>query len=144
GRQLADDVRGDRTALFLAGATGGVAHTSSRSRGLLAAAGTGTIFLTHIEKLSPAAQRVLSSILAAERYTPVGDPYPRAICCRIIVATREPLMRWMNDLNIEWRLADILGRVAICAEEVVSSLKIEEFKTEQIYVSHPSTLAAAS
>ncbi|HVG35371.1 MAG TPA: hypothetical protein VM911_20055, partial [Pyrinomonadaceae bacterium] len=46
GRQLADDVRGDRTALFLAGATGGVAHTSSRSRGLLAAAGTGTIFLT--------------------------------------------------------------------------------------------------
>jgi len=144
GRQLADDVRGDRTALFLAGATGGVAHTSTYTRGLLAAAGTGTIFLTHIEKLSPAAQRVLSAILAAERYTPVGDPYPRAICCRIIVATREPLMSWMNDLNIEWRLADILGRVALCAEEVVSILKAEEFKPEQIYDTHPSTLAAAS
>jgi transcriptional regulator of acetoin/glycerol metabolism len=144
GRQLADDVRGDRTALFLAGATGGVAHTSPRAKGLLAAAGTGTLFLTHIEKLSPAAQRVLSSILASERYTPVGDPYPRAICCRIIVATREPLLRWINDLPVEWRLADILGRVALCAEEVVSCLKVEEFKPERIYDTHPSTLAAAS
>lgn len=139
GRQLADDVRGDRTALFLAGATGGVAHTSSKTRGLLAAAGTGTLFLTHIEKLSPAAQRVLSAILAAERYTPVGDPYPRAICCRIIVATRQPLMSWTNELAVEWRLADILGRVALCAEEVVSFFKAEEF-----YDTHPSTLAAAS
>src|SRR5215207_464577 len=50
GRQFADDVRGDRTALFLAGATGGVAHTSAEARkGVLAAAGTGTLFLTHLE-----------------------------------------------------------------------------------------------
>lgn len=142
GRQLADDVRGDRTALFLAGATGGVAHTSANARGLLA--GTGTLFLTHIEKLTPAAQRVLSAILAAERYTPVGDPYPRAVCCRVIVATQEPLMRWTTELTVEWRLADILGRVALCAEEVISSLKAEEFKAEEFYDTHPSTLAAAS
>ena len=140
GRQLADDVRGDRTALLLAGATGGVAHTSTRSRGVLAAAGAGTLFLTHIERLAPQAQRVLLSIFEAGRYTPVGDPYPRAICCRIIVATRQPLMMMLaHNLSVEWRLADALCRIALRAEEVISA-----FKMEDLYETHPSTLAAAS
>ena len=140
GRRLADDVRGDRTALLLAGATGGVAHTKTETRGLLAAAGTGTLFLTHIERLTPQSQRVLSSILEAGRYTPVGDPYPRAICCRIIAATRQPLMKMLShSLSVEWRLANALCRVALSAEEVVSVFKMEEF-----YETHPGTLAAAS
>jgi transcriptional regulator of acetoin/glycerol metabolism len=138
GRQLADDVRGDRTALFLAGATGGVAHTST-GKGLLAAAGTGTLFLTHIEKLSPAAQRVLSSIIETGRYTPVGDPYPRSISCHIIAATHQPLSVLAHNLMVEWNLADALGRVAIHAEKVIRA-----FETEGIYDTHPSTLAAAS
>lgn len=139
GRQLADDVRGDRTALLLAGVTGGVAHTKRESRGMLAAAGTGTLFLTYIERLAPQAQRVLSSMLEAGRYTPVGDPYPRAICCRIIVATRQPLMKWTHHLGVEWRLANALCRVALSAEEVLSVFEMEDF-----YETHPSTLAAAS
>jgi transcriptional regulator of acetoin/glycerol metabolism len=138
GRQLADDVRGDRTALFLAGATGGVAHTST-SRGLLAAAGTGTLFLTHIEKLAPAAQRVLCSILEAGRYTPVGDPYPRSINCHMIVATYQPLRLLAHNLTVEWKLADSLGSIAIHAEKVIRA-----FEAEGIYETHPSTLAAAS
>ncbi|HEX8775225.1 MAG TPA: sigma 54-interacting transcriptional regulator [Pyrinomonadaceae bacterium] len=139
GRQLADDVRGDRTALLLAGATGGVAHTSQANRGLLAAAGTGILFLTHIEKLSPAAQRVLSSIVEAGRYTPVGDPYPRSIGCQIIVATQQPLKGLARNLIGPWHLSDILGRIALSAEKV-----IHVFETEDFYESHPSTFAAAS
>lgn len=140
GRQLADDVRGDRMALLLAGVTGGVAHTSARARGLLAAAGTGTLFLKHIERLPPRAQCVLSSILEAGRYTPVGDPFPRAISCRIIVATRQPLMMLLtHNLSVEWKLADALCRIALRAEDVVSA-----FKMEELYKTHPSTLAAAS
>ncbi len=140
GRQLADDVRGDRTALLLAGATGGVAHTKTESGGVLAAAGTGTLFLTHIERLTPQSQRVLSSMLESGRYTPVGDPYPRAICCRIIAATRQPLMVMLaHSLSVEWRLANVLCRVALNAQEVVSIFEMEDF-----YETHPSTLAAAS
>jgi DNA-binding NtrC family response regulator len=137
-RQLADDVRGDRTALFLAGATGGVAHTSL-GKGLLSAAGTGTLFLTHIEKLAPAAQRVLTSIVAAGRYTPVGDPFPRSISCHIIVATHQPLRVLAHNLTVEWNLADALGRIALHAEKVIHALEAEDF-----YETHPSTLAAAS
>jgi transcriptional regulator of acetoin/glycerol metabolism len=140
GRQLADDVRGDRMALLLAGVTGGVAHTSAQVKGLLAAAGTGTLFLTHIERLPPRAQRVLSSILDAGRYTPVGDPFPRAISCRIIVATRQPLMMMLtHNLSVEWKLADALCRIALRAEDLISA-----FKMEDLYDTHPSTLAAAS
>ena len=139
GRQLADDVRGDQTALLLAGVTGGVAHTKAESRGKLAAAGTGTLYLTHIERLPPQAQRVLASILEAERYTPVGNTYPRAILCHIIVATCRPLMMLTNSLNVQWRLANALYRIALSAEEVVSLLEMKDF-----YESHPGTFAAAS
>jgi transcriptional regulator of acetoin/glycerol metabolism len=138
GRQFADDVRGDRTALYLAGATGGVAHTSTRE-GLLAAAGAGTLFLTHVEKLAPAAQRVLTSIVGTRRYTPVGDPFPRSISCRIIVATHQPLLALAHNLTVQWNLADALGHISLHAEKV-----IQAFKSEDIYESHPGTLAAAS
>lgn len=138
GRQLADDVRGDRTALFLAGATGGVAHTQT-GQGLLSAAGTGTLFLTHIEKLAPAAQRVLSSIVETGRYTPIGDPYPRSINCHLVVATHQPLRVLAHNLTVAWSLADALGRIAIHAEKVIRA-----FEAEGIYETHPSTLAAAS
>jgi transcriptional regulator of aromatic amino acid metabolism len=139
GRQLADDVRGDRTALLLAGATGGVAHTSLGTKGLLAAAGTGTLFLTHIEKLPPEAQRILSSIVETGRYTPVGDPYPRYIGCHIIMATRQPLFTLARSLSGRWNLGDIFGRIALSAEKVIQAFEAEDF-----YVSHPSTFAAAS
>src|SRR5215210_3287072 len=42
-RQLADDERGDRISLLLGGALGGVALTNSLGKGLLAAAGQGTL-----------------------------------------------------------------------------------------------------
>lgn len=139
GRQLADDVRGDRTALLLAGATGGVAHTSQGNRGLLAAAGTGILFLTNIEKLSPEAQRVLASIVEAGRYTPVGDPYPRSIGCQLIVATEQPLAGLARNLIGPWNLSDILGRIALSAEKVIHAFEAEDFCE-----SHPGTFAAAS
>ena len=138
-RQFADDVRGDRMALFLAGTVGGVASTQAEGRGLLSAAGTGTLLLTHVEKLTPAAQRVLSSILETGRYTPVGDPYPRSIVCRIIVATHQPLMMMAYNQALEWKLADTLGRIAVRAEKLINAFKAADF-----YESHPSTLAAAS
>ena len=139
GRQFADDVRGDRMALFLAGTVGGVASTQAEGRGLLSAAGSGTLLLTHVEKLAPAAQRVLSSILETGRYTPVGDPYPRSIVCRLIVATHQPLMMMAYNQAVEWKLAEALGRVALRAEKL-----IDAFEAENFYGTHPSTLAAAS
>jgi sigma54-dependent transcription regulator len=139
GRQLADDERGDRTSLLLGGATGGVALTpASRSAGLLARAGTGTLFLTHVEKLSPAARRILSSIAANRRYTPVGDPYPRSVNCRIILATSQPLQALARSFQLEWELADTLGHIAIRAESIIGALESEDL------ISHPSSLAAAS
>jgi DNA-binding NtrC family response regulator len=138
-RQFADDVRGNRMALFLAGTVGGVALTQAESRGLLSAAGTGTLFLTHIEKLAPAAQRVLASIVETGRYTPVGDPYPRSIGCRILVATHQPLNVLAHNLAVEWKLAEALGRIALRAEKVINAFEAEDF-----YNTHPSTLAAAS
>lgn len=138
-RQLADDERGDRTSLLLGGATGGVALPTSGRRGMLAAAGTGTLFLTHLEKLPPAARRLLASLVASRRYTPIGDPYPRPINCRIIVATGKPLQALARSFMLEWELADTLGHIAIRAESIISALESKDF-----YESHPSSLAAAS
>jgi transcriptional regulator of aromatic amino acid metabolism len=138
--QLADDERGDRASLFLGGATGGVALSpAAGGKGLLAAAGTGTLFLTHIEKLTPAARRVLASIIAAGRYTPVGDPYPRPYSCRIIVATSRPLQALARRFAIEWELTDVLGHIALRAETVINALEAEDFQH-----THPGSLAAAS
>lgn len=140
GRQLADDERGDRTSLFLGGATGGVALSPAYgSRGLLAAAGKGTLFLTHMEKLAPAARRVLASIIASGRYTPIGDPYPRPFGCRIIVATSKPLQALARRFAIEWELTDVLGHISLRAETVISVLEAEDLQ-----ISHPGSLAAAS
>ena len=139
GRQLADDERGDRTSLLLGGATGGVALSRTAGRGLLAAAGMGTLFLTHIEKLSPAARHVLCRIVETGRYTPVGDPYPRPINCRFIVATSVPLSELARDFLIEWRLADILGNISLRAESVISALE-----TRDVFQHHPGSFAAAS
>jgi len=139
GRQLADDLRGDRTSLLLGGATGGVAPISQDGRGLLAAAGMGTLFITNIEKLAPAARHVLCRIVETGRYTPVGDPYPRPVNCRIIVATLKPLTALARSFVVEWEVADALGHVALRAESVINALKAEV--PLQI---HPSCLAAAS
>ena len=139
GRLLADDKRGDRTSLHLGGATGGVALSPQDGKGLLSAAGAGTLFLEHIEKLSPAAQHILCRIIESGRYTPVGDPYPRPVRCRLIVATVKPLMTLAREFKIDWHLAEALGHVSLSADEVLSALEREE-----LLQYHPSSLAAAS
>lgn len=140
GRQLADDERGDRTSLQLGGATGGVALTYSNGSGLLAAAGRGTLFLTHIERLSPAAQHVLCRIVVTGRYTPVGDPYPRPINCRIVVATTRPLAALARSFSIEWQLVDALGHISLRAESVIRALET----SEELFKHNHRSLAAAS
>ncbi|OLE51266.1 MAG: hypothetical protein AUG51_23855 [Acidobacteria bacterium 13_1_20CM_3_53_8] len=139
GRQLADDERGDRASLLLGGATGGVALPIKHGIGLLAAAGTGTLFITNIEKLSPAAQRVLTRIVETGRYTPVGDPFPRPVACRIITVTQRPLVRLVPHFIVEWNLAQTLGSISLAAERVIEALKEEE-----LLESHPSRFAVAS
>lgn len=139
GSQLTDDERGDRISLLLGGASGGVALSPSAGRGLLAAAGLGTLFLTHIEKLPPAARNVLCRIVETGRYTPIGDPYPRPINCRIIVATERPLAALAQNFFIEWRLADVLGHISLRAESIISALEMKD-----IFAHQPGSLAAAS
>ncbi|HEY0404941.1 MAG TPA: sigma 54-interacting transcriptional regulator [Pyrinomonadaceae bacterium] len=139
GGQFADDERGDNLSLLLGGALGGVAFIPSLGRGLLASAGMGTLFLTHIEKLTPAARNVLCRIVESGRYTPVGDPYPRAINCRIIVATTRPLAVLARNFLIEWRLADVLGHISLRAESIISALE-----TRDQPMQHAGRFAAAS
>lgn len=136
---LADDERGDRTSLLLGGATGGVALTNMSHKGLLSAVGNGTLFLKNIEKLSQSAQRVLCRIVETGRYTPVGDPFPRPISCRIIIGTHRPLAELARKLVVSWPLADLLGQISLRAESVLDVLKEKES-----YKIHPSSLAAAS
>lgn len=139
GRQLADDERGDRTSLLLGGAAGGVALSQIAGGGLLTRAASGTLFLTHIEKMAPAARHVLCRIVETGRYTPVGDPYPRSINCRIIVATGRPLSAMACSLLVEWRLAEVLGHISLRAESVVATLG-----AKNIYKHHSGSFAAAS
>ena len=139
GHQLADDTRGDRTAVLLGGTAGGVALTLKEKTGLIAAAGTGTLFLTNIERMAAAARHVLCRIMEAGRYTPVGDPFPRPVNCRIVVASSQPLGMLAQAYLIEWGLADALGHISLRAETVIRALAAEEFA-----VKHPSTFAAAS
>jgi sigma54-dependent transcription regulator len=137
GQELADDTRGDRTSVLLGGTTGGVALPFKT--GLIAAAGGGTLFLTNIEKLPAAARHVLCSIIEAGRYTPLGDPFPRSVNCRLIVATRQPLSMMARGFQIEWELADALGHISLRAETVLRVLAASEALNK-----HPDTFAAAS
>jgi hypothetical protein len=137
GLQLADDMRGDRTSVLLGGTAGGVALPFKT--GLIAAAGMGTLFLTNIEKLPAAARHILCSIVETGRYTPVGDPFPRPVTCRMIVATRQPLAMMARGFIIEWGLADALGYISLRAETVIRALAADE-----IINKHHSTFAAAS
>ncbi|MBV9210140.1 MAG: sigma 54-interacting transcriptional regulator [Acidobacteria bacterium] len=137
--QLADDLRGDRASLLLGGVAGGVALSSIGRGGLLALAGAGTLFISHLEKLAPAAQKILYRIIESGRYTPVGDPYPRPVNCRIIVASKRPLVELANSFQLERELADVLGRISLRAEDVIHALE-----AKRIYQSHPGNLAAAS
>ncbi len=138
GLHLADDKRGDRTSLLLGGTAGGVALPSQPRRGLFAAAGAGTLFIKNVEMLSNAAQHVLARFVETGHYTPAGDPYPRMINCRILTGTTRPLAELARELVVEWRLADVLGHIALDAETIVSALGAEGF-----YTAHPD-LAAAS
>ncbi|MDX6696467.1 MAG: hypothetical protein QOF02_4070 [Blastocatellia bacterium] len=139
GGQFADDERGDNLSLLLGGALGGVAFTPSLGRGLLASAGMGSLFITHLERLTPAARNVLCRTVETGRYTPVGDPYPRAINCRIIVATTRPLSALADDFLIEWRLADVLGHISLRAESIINALE-----TRDPPMQHSGRFAAAS
>jgi transcriptional regulator of acetoin/glycerol metabolism len=137
GQELADDLRGDRTSVLLGGTTGGVALPFKT--GLIAAAGGGTLFLTNLEKLPAAARHVLCRIIEAGRYTPVGDPFPRSVNCRFLVATRQPLSMMARGFQIEWELADALGHVSLRAETVIRALAASEALNK-----HSNTFAAAS
>lgn len=139
GLHLADDERGDRTSLLLGGTTGGVALPLMPHCGLFAAVGAGTVFLTNIEKLSLASQHVLCRIIETGHYTPVGDPYPRTVNCRVIVGTTRPLMELARGLLVEPQLAEVLGHIALRAEDVIGALE-----TEESFITHPSSLVAAS
>jgi transcriptional regulator of aromatic amino acid metabolism len=136
---LADDERGDRTSLHLGGAAGGVALTNPLHKGVFAAAGSGTLYLTNIEKLSLSAQRLLCRIIETGRYTPVGDPFPRPIRCRIIIGTHLPLAELARRLVVGWTLAGLLGQISLRCEDVLNVLE-----EKGIYKVHPSKLAAAS
>lgn len=137
GLQLADDTRGDRTSVLLGGTAGGVALPFKT--GLIAAAGMGTLFLTNIEKLPAAARHILCRIIETGRYTPVGDPFPRPVTCRMIVATRQPLAMMARDFIIEWGLADALGHISLRAETVIRALA-----ADPVINNHPGAFAAAS
>jgi DNA-binding NtrC family response regulator len=137
GQELADDKRGDRTSVLLGGTAGGVALPFKT--GLIASAGAGTLFLTNIEKLPPAARHVLCRIVETGRYTPVGDPYPRPVNCRLIVASMQPLAVMARSFRLEWELADVLGHISLRAETVIRALLAEEMAKQ-----HPSAFAAAS
>ncbi|HEX8177029.1 MAG TPA: sigma 54-interacting transcriptional regulator [Pyrinomonadaceae bacterium] len=137
GQELADDMRGDRTSVLLGGTTGGVALPFKT--GLIAAAGTGTLFLTNIEKLPERARHVLCRMIETGRYTPVGDPFPRPVNCRLIVATRQPLSMMARGFEVGWEVADALGHISLRAETVIRALAAEE-----AFNKHPGTLAAAS
>lgn len=139
GCQLADDLRGDRTSLLLGGAAGGVALFSEEKSGLIPAAGAGTLFISNLEKLAPAAQRVLHRIIESGRYTPVGDPYPRPVTCRFIIASKRPLIELTHSSALGKDLADLFGRISLRAEDVIHALEAGE-----IYEAHPGNLAAAS
>jgi sigma54-dependent transcription regulator len=139
GLHLADDERGDRMSFHLGGTAGGVALPPWPRCGLLAAAGAGTIFIKNIEKLSLAAQHVLCRIIETGHYTPLGDPYPRTVNCRIIIGTARPLIDLARDLLVKWRLAEMLGHIALSAEDVIIALE-----AETLFKTHPSSLAAAS
>jgi len=136
---LADDERGDRTSLLLGGTAGGVALPPMPRCGSFAAAGSGTLFLTNIEKLSLAGQHILGRIIEKGHYTPVGDPYPRTVNCRILVGTARPLREMARDFVIEWRLAELLGHIPLPAEDVIGAIDAERLSR-----THPSNLAAAS
>ncbi|HKS30753.1 MAG TPA: sigma 54-interacting transcriptional regulator [Pyrinomonadaceae bacterium] len=137
GQELADDTRGDRTSVLLGGTTGGVALPFKT--GLIAAAGTGTLFVTNIEKMPERARHVLCRMVETGRYTPVGDPFPRPVNCRLIVATRHPLSMMARGFEVEWEVADALGNISLRAETVIRALA-----TEEAFNKHPSTFAAAS
>lgn len=136
---LADDERGDRTSLHLGGATGGVALTNLSCRGLLAAAGNGTLFLQNADKLSHSAQRVLVRIFETGRYTPVGDPFPRPIACRIILSSQFPMAELARRVAVRRDFAEVFGQISLPAEKLV-----EVLGREDLYRIHPSSLAAAS
>lgn len=137
GQELADDTRGDRTSVLLGGTTGGVALPFKT--GLIRAAGAGTLFLKNIEKLPRQARHVLCRIVETGRYTPLGDPFPRPVLCRLVVATRQPLSMMARGFQVEWELVDALGHISLRAETVLRALASEE-----VAAKHPGTLAAAS
>jgi two-component system, NtrC family, C4-dicarboxylate transport response regulator DctD len=142
GQELADDTRGDRTSVLLGGTTGGVALPFAERTGLIARAGRGTLFLKNIEKLPEAARHILCRVMETGRYTPVGDPYPRPVNCRVIVATRQPLSIMARNFIVEWGLADALGHISLRAETVIRTLAAETM--ERAVNKHPGTFAAAS
>jgi hypothetical protein len=76
----------------------------------------------------------------AGRYTAVGDPYPRAVNCRIIVGTDKPLAELMSGSQTCQELAGAFGIITLDAKEVIRVLE----GRNDFLISHPSSLAKAS
>ena len=138
-RQLSDDWHGDRTSLQLGGATGGVVQSKASGQGLISRAGTGTLFIHHFEFLPRAAQRSLCSIVKAGKFTPVGDPFPRQIVCRIVIGSLKPLEAMAGLFEIDTEVGQVLGSIAVAAEDLIKVLR-----PKTSLISHPSAVAAAS
>jgi hypothetical protein len=138
-RQFSDDWHGDRTSLQLGGAAGGVVQSNTSGQGLISRAGTGTLFIHHFEFLPRAAQRSLCSIVKAGQFTPVGDPFPRQISCRIIIGSLKPLDELASSFEIDYEIGQVLGSIAVAAEDLIKVLRPKNSLS-----SHPSAAVAAA
>jgi transcriptional regulator of acetoin/glycerol metabolism len=136
-RQLADDKHGERTSYVLGGTVGVAVLDNLGKNGLLGLAGTGTLFISHFEMLSRPGQHALCQIVKSGHYTPIGDPYPRRIACRIIVATSQSIEEMARSFRISGEVEEVLGNIAIPAERIVDA-----FLAKANFNTHPSLVAA--
>ncbi|HEX8150637.1 MAG TPA: sigma-54 dependent transcriptional regulator [Pyrinomonadaceae bacterium] len=83
---------------------GAFTDAHAKREGLIAQAGTGTLFLDEVDALSPKAQVTLLRVLQDKRYRPVGGGRERGVSLRILAATNADLEKlvqagqFRNDL----------------------------------------------
>ncbi len=92
------------------------------NQGLLIAAGQGTIFFDEIGSMSSRLQVSLLRVLEEKKVRPVGGSRPRAVRCRVVAATNQPLEglveagRFRQDLY--YRLARLEIRLPALRERM--------------------------
>jgi transcriptional regulator with PAS, ATPase and Fis domain len=79
------------------------------TKGLLAAAQGGTIFLDEIGDITPYMQQVLLRVLQEKEYTPVGETKARKLDVRFICATHKNLEQLCEKGDFRWDLYYRLG-----------------------------------